>query len=279
MLGLSPGRGLAVEASLRPRPRRQVGGRPARRPRPRWPREPLLQVHELGHRRERGQGAGDVEDLPRIRSRSGRAARAARLVGGAAQGPVERRGEEVGVPEGVADAVPGDRVAVVAGVADQGPAPPGGGPGLVGQPHRRAHRRGARGRPAAGRPGRARAGDQGVERGGRRAVAGGGPRGRRAPACRSTRRLRRRGLGTRRSGRPRPGRTRCRPRAGRPRRRSGWRRSAAGSRPPARPPPGPPGSCSPSAPMTTRASTAIGRPRSSWPVTPAARPARSRARR
>ena len=40
----------------------------------------------------------------------------------ASQGSVECVGEQLGVAEGVGDAVAGDRVAVVAGVADQCPA-------------------------------------------------------------------------------------------------------------------------------------------------------------
>src|SRR4029079_11220698 len=41
---------------------------------------------------------------------------------GVAQCGVDGAGEELGVAEGVGDPVPGDRVAVVAGVADQRPA-------------------------------------------------------------------------------------------------------------------------------------------------------------
>ena len=41
-----------------------------------------------------------------------------------AEGLVERDGQELGVAEGVADAVGGDRVTVIAGVPDQGPARP-----------------------------------------------------------------------------------------------------------------------------------------------------------
>src|SRR6266508_119779 len=83
----------------------------------------LLLCEELGYRRVAGQGDGQVEDLPQ------RAVTLA-LVSGqrgvrvevAAQRLVRRGREQFGVPVGVGQAVAGDRVPVVAGVADQRPA-------------------------------------------------------------------------------------------------------------------------------------------------------------
>src|SRR5436190_21059651 len=77
---------------------------------------PLLQLDELGGGRVAGQRTGQFEDV---------AQRAVPLVlvvrqGGvvAVQGTVERAGEQFGVPVRVAEAVAGDRVTVVPGVAD-----------------------------------------------------------------------------------------------------------------------------------------------------------------
>ena len=85
----------------------------------------LLQLDEGGHRRIGRQPAGDLEDLPQrlvallLIGRQGRG-----LLALPVQRPVKRDGQELGVAEGVADAVGGDGVTVVAGVPDQGPARP-----------------------------------------------------------------------------------------------------------------------------------------------------------
>ena len=85
----------------------------------------LLQLDEGRHRRVGRQPAGDLEDLgqrPVALLLIGRQGRGLLAVG--VQRPVKRDGQELGVAEGVADAVGGDGVTVVAGVPDQGPARP-----------------------------------------------------------------------------------------------------------------------------------------------------------
>src|SRR4029453_12097393 len=85
----------------------------------------LLQLDEGRHRRIGGQPAGDLEDLGQrlvallLIGRQG-----CGLLAVGVQRPVKRDGQELGVAEGVADAVGGDGITVVAGVPDQGPAGP-----------------------------------------------------------------------------------------------------------------------------------------------------------
>src|SRR6266545_3268071 len=103
----------------------------------------LLQLDERRHRRIGRQPAADLEDLPQRllallligRQRRG-------LFGGATQRMVECDRQELGVVERVADAVAGDRVAVVSGVPDQRPARAERLADLVGQPQHALHRRG-----------------------------------------------------------------------------------------------------------------------------------------
>src|SRR6266498_850675 len=103
----------------------------------------LLQLDERRHRRIGRQPAADLEDLPQRlvalpligRERRG-------LLGGATQRMVECDRQELGVVERVADAVGGDRVAVVAGVPDQRPARAERLAYLVGLPQHALHRRG-----------------------------------------------------------------------------------------------------------------------------------------
>src|SRR6266566_4482978 len=97
--------------------------------------ELLLQVDELGYRRVRGEGTGELEDLPqRVVALALIAGQGGALVGAAAHSLVEGDGEQLGVPVGVAEAIAGDRVPVVAGVADQRPAAAMSSAQLVGQP-------------------------------------------------------------------------------------------------------------------------------------------------
>jgi hypothetical protein len=113
--------------------------------------EASLERHELVGRRVGSQRAGDGEDLPPGLVRlapvpvEGRGERLR-----APQRRVERSGQQVGVAVGIADAVPGDGVAVVEGVADQGPSRAPRPADLVGEPHRAAHRRCPPGGPQAG---------------------------------------------------------------------------------------------------------------------------------
>jgi hypothetical protein len=72
-----------------------------------------------------GQGAGEVEDVSqRLVALVLIAGQGGAFLGGAAQRLIERAGQQLGVAVGVAEAVSGDRVAVVAGVADKCPAGP-----------------------------------------------------------------------------------------------------------------------------------------------------------
>ncbi len=85
--------------------------------------ELFLQFDERGHRRVGGQGTGDVEDLgERLVALLLVAGERGAFGGGAGECLVEGGDEEFGVAERVADAVGGDGVTVVAGVADQRPA-------------------------------------------------------------------------------------------------------------------------------------------------------------
>ena len=110
------------------------------------------------NRSGRGNGRqrpGEVEGLAQREVTAGLVAsqRLVGAVGRVAQRDVERVGEQLGVAEGVGDAVPGDRVAVVAGVADQCPArlPPPPVAARSGDARRWA---GRRGRGPVPRPGR-----------------------------------------------------------------------------------------------------------------------------
>src|SRR5512132_103230 len=84
----------------------------------------LLQLDEGRHRRIGRQPAGDLKDLPQRLVVLLLIARQRRrlLTGAGTQGLVECDGQQLGVAERVADAVGGDRVTVIAGVADQRPA-------------------------------------------------------------------------------------------------------------------------------------------------------------
>src|SRR5829696_8282292 len=96
--------------------------------------ELFLQFDECGYGWVGGQRVRQLEDLPQgavapvlvVGQRGG-------VVGVAAQCPVECDGEQFGVAVGVGQAVAGDRVAVVAGIADQGPAGAVGAAHLVGR--------------------------------------------------------------------------------------------------------------------------------------------------
>ena len=98
------------------------------------PAQVALQLREPPGVGELGQLTGDPEGvadrvvslLPVRRHRD-------RLVGRVTQHPASRLGEQLGVPERVREAVSGDGVAVVAGVAHQRPARPGGLSHVVGQ--------------------------------------------------------------------------------------------------------------------------------------------------
>src|SRR5262245_24569052 len=74
----------------------------------------LLELDERGHRRVGRQAAGDLEDLPQrlvaplLIRRQGRGLLAVPI-----QRTVKGHGQELGVAEGVADAIGGDGVAVV----------------------------------------------------------------------------------------------------------------------------------------------------------------------
>ena len=105
------------------------------------PAQVALQLREPPGVGELGQLTGDPEGvadrvvslLPVRRHRD-------RLVGRVTQHPASRLGEQLGVPERVREAVSGDGVAVVAGVAHQRPARPGGLSHVVGQGDRSSHR-------------------------------------------------------------------------------------------------------------------------------------------
>src|SRR3954447_1038670 len=79
----------------------------------------LLQLDERRHRRIGGEAAGDLEDLPErlvallLIERQSRG-----LLGAGTEGLVKRDGQELSVTERAADAVAGDRVAVISGVSD-----------------------------------------------------------------------------------------------------------------------------------------------------------------
>ena len=253
----------------------QVGGR--RRASTSMARSAPLQVDELVDGREGPEGARDGEDLlaadvaPGGRSPSSAAARG-RSHRRAASSAVA---SELGVAVGVADAVPGDRVAVVEGVADERPARAAGLAGLVGQADapRTGEVRRRRAQPGGQRGGGL--GEQRVEGAlGRAGPAPGGER--RRPAGRTPRCTpRRRGWGTRRPARrSAEEELDARPRRRRRSRRSRWRCRAGARPPPAHRRPGPHRERSPSAPTTTRASTSH-RPRrpssARTPVDPARR--------
>jgi hypothetical protein len=74
----------------------------------------LLQLDERRHRRIGGEAAGDLEDLPErlvallLIERQSRG-----LLRAGTEAPVKRDGQELSVAERVADAVAGDRVAVI----------------------------------------------------------------------------------------------------------------------------------------------------------------------
>ena len=108
--------------------------------------ELLLQFDEAGERRNARQLAGDLEDLPQHPIPLGViAAQRFPLLGGGDQRTVQRGGEELGVAEGVADAVTGDRVTVVAGIANECPPTSDRFDDLVGDAHHPARRRGGHG--------------------------------------------------------------------------------------------------------------------------------------
>jgi hypothetical protein len=99
-----------------------------------------LQLDEPRHGRIGRQAAGDLEDLLECLVALPLAQRERRhLVGVAGKRPVERDGQQFGVAECVADAVAGDRVAVVARVSDQGPARADRLAHLVGHPEHAMH--------------------------------------------------------------------------------------------------------------------------------------------
>src|SRR5215211_503930 len=85
--------------------------------------ELLLQLDELWNRRIVGQRAGQVEDVAQgLVALTLIAGKSNALFGLTAQCLVERDGEQLGIAICVAQAVAGDRIAVVAGVADECPA-------------------------------------------------------------------------------------------------------------------------------------------------------------
>ena len=224
---------------------------------------------------EGGQLAGDLEDLAAIRSRSARMPRGPRSAGRAAQGLVEGLRQQLGVAEGVADAVAGDGVAVVAGIPDEGPARAGRLAEVVRHPQHPAHRRGL----VPGRAGPPRTWsdlDRGEER-----VRGPVPAAPRGPRLRGADP----DAGLTAVGREDPGERLRRPRwysiASASRRRS--RRTAPAPEVGRTIVSGAPTERAireprPSAPTTCARGTSIG-PASSWPRTPTTRPARPAARR
>src|SRR5262245_6297151 len=106
----------------------------------------LLQLGERRYRRVGRELAGDPEDLPQrplalllvARERGG-------ILGAGAERVVEGGRQQFGIAERVTDAVGGDRVAVVSGVPDQGPAWAERLAQLVGLPEHAPHRRGLAG--------------------------------------------------------------------------------------------------------------------------------------